>query len=460
MRPGRDESTVGSPIGWLARASANRSGGAVSRATNGLANRVSQHRERSLGGIIKTLAAPVIMSLAVAIGSLTVVASGAFSAPAAQLTPHASPTPTWSGPISLNPDVENPAFVAASCPTATFCMALDATGDYFTFDGSAWSGAYFGSNLPPNHFDPNINGNGGSMTGVSCTSSTFCVAVDNAGYGLIYNGTTWSAPVLLDAAGPGLRGGSFAMKVSCPAQGFCVVVDTAGNAYIYRSGAWGAGQDIDSSTSHNVVNSVSCATTTFCVAVDDDGNVLYYNGAGWGAPQFIDDGVGPGIVGNIQTILSVSCPSVTFCMAGDATGGALAYNGSNWNTSYFVLTDYTPFGDISCVSSTFCMAGASVASASPFFGDVLNFNGSTWSAFKLAKTNTSDIVSVACATTTLCVSGDSGQGNAYVYGTYTPPTGYRFVASDGGIFSFGGAKFFGSMGGKPLNKPIVGMAAT
>ena len=38
--------------------------------------------------------------------------------------------------------------------------------------------------------------------------------------------------------------------------------------------------------------------------------------------------------------------------------------------------------------------------------------------------------------------------------------GYWLVASDGGIFSFGDAAFYGSMGGKPLNKPIVGMAAT
>lgn len=30
--------------------------------------------------------------------------------------------------------------------------------------------------------------------------------------------------------------------------------------------------------------------------------------------------------------------------------------------------------------------------------------------------------------------------------------GYYMVASDGGIFSFGDAKFSGSMGGKPLNK--------
>jgi hypothetical protein len=32
------------------------------------------------------------------------------------------------------------------------------------------------------------------------------------------------------------------------------------------------------------------------------------------------------------------------------------------------------------------------------------------------------------------------------------------VASDGGIFSFN-APFFGSMGGKPLNAPMVGMAS-
>ncbi len=35
---------------------------------------------------------------------------------------------------------------------------------------------------------------------------------------------------------------------------------------------------------------------------------------------------------------------------------------------------------------------------------------------------------------------------------------YRMVASDGGIFSFGGAKFFGSTGAIHLNRPIVGMA--
>jgi hypothetical protein len=37
--------------------------------------------------------------------------------------------------------------------------------------------------------------------------------------------------------------------------------------------------------------------------------------------------------------------------------------------------------------------------------------------------------------------------------------GYRLVASDGGIFSFG-APFYGSTGAIALNSPIVGMAPT
>ena len=36
---------------------------------------------------------------------------------------------------------------------------------------------------------------------------------------------------------------------------------------------------------------------------------------------------------------------------------------------------------------------------------------------------------------------------------------YRFVASDGGIFSFGNVPFYGSTGGQRLNAPVMGMAS-
>jgi len=38
--------------------------------------------------------------------------------------------------------------------------------------------------------------------------------------------------------------------------------------------------------------------------------------------------------------------------------------------------------------------------------------------------------------------------------------GYWINATDGGVFSFGNAQFYGSTGGMKLNKPVVGMAAT
>jgi hypothetical protein len=40
------------------------------------------------------------------------------------------------------------------------------------------------------------------------------------------------------------------------------------------------------------------------------------------------------------------------------------------------------------------------------------------------------------------------------------PTGYWLAASDGGIFTFGDARFFGSLGGVRLNRPVVGLAPT
>jgi hypothetical protein len=41
-----------------------------------------------------------------------------------------------------------------------------------------------------------------------------------------------------------------------------------------------------------------------------------------------------------------------------------------------------------------------------------------------------------------------------------PAGGVWVVAADGGVFALGGATFFGSLGGVPLNAPVVGMAAT
>ncbi len=46
-----------------------------------------------------------------------------------------------------------------------------------------------------------------------------------------------------------------------------------------------------------------------------------------------------------------------------------------------------------------------------------------------------------------------------VVGISASGLGYYLVAGDGGIFAFGDAPFKGSIGGHPLNAPVVGMAA-
>jgi hypothetical protein len=56
----------------------------------------------------------------------------------------------------------------------------------------------------------------------------------------------------------------------------------------------------------------------------------------------------------------------------------------------------------------------------------------------------------------LMVDPNSGQATI----TTTPGPGYRLIASDGGVFAFGDAGFYGSTGSMTLNRPIVGSSAT
>jgi hypothetical protein len=58
----------------------------------------------------------------------------------------------------------------------------------------------------------------------------------------------------------------------------------------------------------------------------------------------------------------------------------------------------------------------------------------------------------------ISVSVDGWSGGSGSTTCNAARAGYWEVASDGGLFSFGDAQFYGSMGSRPLNKPIVGMA--
>ena len=94
---------------------------------------------------------------------------------------------------------------------------------------------------------------------MSCTSTTFCAAVDSAGNILGYNGKKWSAPVSID-------GTNWLSSVSCVGGKFCVSVDYDKQAIQTPGAKKGTVTVADPGDVY--LESVSCASTTFCVAVD------------------------------------------------------------------------------------------------------------------------------------------------------------------------------------------------
>ena len=74
---------------------------------------------------------------------------------------------------------------AISCPTATFCVAVDGRGAARTDHDGTWSGA--------SSIETSLG-----LTSVSCPTTTFCVALDDLGRAATYDGHAWSAPVDID----------------------------------------------------------------------------------------------------------------------------------------------------------------------------------------------------------------------------------------------------------------------
>ncbi len=77
-----------------------------------------------------------------------------------------------------------------------------------------------------------------------------------------------------------------------------------------------------------------------------------------------------------------------------------------------------------------------------------------WGSALLVTTVT--LLSLLGSTVPSAITARAGAVEAHTAG---PVSAYWLVAADGGIFSFGGAPFYGSTGGMHLNQPIVGMAA-
>ena len=93
------------------------------------------------------------------------------------------------------------------------------------------------------------------------------------------------------------------------------------------------------------------------------------------------------------------------------------------------------------------------------------FNGSSWAAFSNQSTSGGCLVATVTSSTVPTLAELTGTPVALVDipAAPTPPApshGYWLVGSDGGIFSFGSAQFYGSTGSIKLQRPVVGIVPT
>jgi hypothetical protein len=234
----------------------------------------------------------------------------------------------WSAPLAVDPDGS---LTSVSCPTTALCLAVDDLGNAVTLSGSAWSAptsvttpggsshlgpvscttagfcavAYSypdGECLEPGPAGVSDDGSPGAdgmlvsdagqwgqpqlltqvqcqyhegveppfVTGLSCASASFCVALDSSAAEWNYDGTDWR-PM---AAGAGV----FAAEVvACPSASQCegfddnsLEAEDDGSGFSDPQLIWVNGAAV----------SVSCASTEFCAAVDSAGEVVFGTAVG------------------------------------------------------------------------------------------------------------------------------------------------------------------------------------
>jgi hypothetical protein len=426
---------------------------------------------------------------------------------AAGRQPHALTSPptvlasTWQ-PTTTHDSTSSHSFYneAVSCATSTFCMSVgydNANGVAFgeEWNGTAWNEV------------PVATPAGASSTyldGVSCVNTTFCEAVGEfetepghieTNVAETWNGSSWTVQTIAAPAGSST---SVLESVSCTSLTFCFATGwqaMGSSAYIPLTQQWNGSSwsyVAAGNQSSGELNGVSCSSTTFCAGVGDyyDGStdtllLENWNGSAWvTAPSSSTPTAAP-----FNYLTSVSCTGPGFCAA---TGSGYTPNSNDitqfnsyvtlmeiWNGSSWSVTPSPNFGGpglgnymygVSCVAATSCAAVGSYYTNSSnldtYQNEAFTWNGATWAMATPAdyaySSPEAGMQGVSCISDWACMSVGyaTNASNEFSYNTMSPMarSGYRFVASDGGVFNYGkGAPFLGSLGATHLNAPIVGV---
>jgi hypothetical protein len=387
-----------------------------------------------------------------------------------------------------------------SCKSVTACVAVGTTkssgstvGLAAVLDGNTWT---LSDIIQSGVTAPTLND-------VWCASDTSCVAVGSQTQPLLgvgplvetLSGTKWTAVTSgLEPAG-GIHG--VLSSISCVSSTSCVAVGTyllAGNNHVLvdtLSGTkWTASEAaLPGGATAAAAGGIQCFSATSCLAVGASSAggtvsslVETLSGTTWSASTLHAG----------DALTSLSCPAAGSCTAvGDTASQAVAevLSSGTWTRTVIPVpagTTSIQLNGVSCTTdgSGECLAvGGYLGTAPDNKADhaLVEFgSGGTWQATTgLDPTSPAGHVLLKGVSCPIDISSCTGAGDDTVGSVQAaealyafPPTcnggpaciaagdGYQLVASDGGVFNYGSAGFFGSTGGLHLNAPIVGMAPT
>jgi hypothetical protein len=320
---------------------------------------------------------------------------------------------TWLGRHHVAPS----SLSGISCASSSLCVALDTYSStvYISTDpGDGPSASWATKVLVPPSGGESLS----SLRAVDCPSASLCVAVEgdtvftttDAFDGASSSWQSAEVSVASQDSYPELQG------ISCPSVSFCIAV---GNG-VYAStdpedGASATWAPSDPDSSGDPLGPISCASVALCVASDSEGYLITSTGPSDGVAARWTRQVVLGLVG-------ISCPSMALCagVEGEAVGSGypwlttdpLKSPSANWGPSQRIPAP-ADFSALSCPSAALCLATTaypSVGAKDSVFTSIKPQSNSKarWSINTFAGYALGDgPTAVSCSSTTFCAVADS-----------------------------------------------------
>jgi hypothetical protein len=246
----------------------------------------------------------------------------------------------------LSSDTDEIASISCT-PGTTFCGIADESGGAYTLSGQTLSSR--------TQVATTSVGNPNGFNTISCPSQTFCMAIDELGNTFKYSDGMWSA--ITPALGA-LTQTTSSLQVSCTSNTFCIAAlpgaGTDEDYYVWTGSSWGSLHVLESTGA--TITGLSCTLASFCVATDTRDLALKFNGSTWTPTASRLTGVDA-----VNDEFYVSCaPSTTFCLAAsfETADTLTTSDGSTWTTGTNIKTANDGFGGggpTSCASTTMCV---------------------------------------------------------------------------------------------------------